>query len=307
MKNILKAFVKKLFPLGFLLIASTNLCIAETNIAARVGDEIITNNDLERRYIAHIKMNDLLPSEEEEKAIKHQLIHSLIDEKVIIQGAHKFNITITDQEIEEEVRHMEQLQNLPRGTFFKHHDQYGVLRKDLKEQLTAKLAWQRILSEVVFPKHTQNFISDAEINEFIVQNHPSNMTIKGFIYQFSKDDPKPLKNLYKINKNNLCDIERLKAATGMTPQAINTSLRGLKNRQIQQVASFAKDDKSILISENGNTVAALILCEKKPVGSEAELDKIRLEIKNKKITPYAEHYFKNLKKNKTIIINGTWQ
>jgi hypothetical protein len=307
MKNILKAFVKKLFPLGFILIASTNLCLAETNIAARVGDDIITNNDLERRYTAHIKMNDLLPSEEEEKAIKHQLIHSLIDEKVIIQGARKFNITITDQEIDEEVKYIEKLQNMPRGTFYKHHEQFGVLRKDLKEQLTAKLAWQRILSEVVFPKHTQNVVSDLELNEFIVQNHPSDMTIKGFIYQFSKDDPKPLKNLYKLNKNSLCDIERLKTVTGMTPQSVNTSLRGLKNRQIQQVASFAKDDKSILISENGNTVSALILCEKKPTTSDAELEKIRLEIKNKKIAPYAEHYFKNLKKNKTIIINGTWQ
>jgi hypothetical protein len=110
-----------------------------------------------------------------------------------------------------------------------------------------------------------------------------------------------------VNKDNLCDVKALEAATGLTPEKVDASLKDIKSRNIQQVASFAKEASGILTSEKEDKVVALILCEKKPIISEAEVDKIRLELKNKKIAPYAEHYFKNLKKNKTITINNIQQ
>jgi hypothetical protein len=307
MKRILKAFTRELLTVVFFIIFASNICVAENTIVARVGEDIITSNDLERRYAAHINTNDLLPSESETKAIKLQLIHSLINEKIIIKGAQKSNIVVTDQDIAEEVESIEAQQNMAKGSFYKHHEQYGITEKDLKEQLYVKLAWQRILMDVIFPKHGQNAVSDAELDEFIVQNYPASIKIKGFIYEFNKDDLKNLEKLYKINKKNLCDINILQNVTGIVPEKIDTTLKNIKNNKIQQVVSFAKENSSILTSEKNDKIVALILCEKKPNMNEEEMNKVRAELKNKKIAPYAEHYFKALKKNEIIVINNIEQ
>lgn len=296
--------MKKLVSIVFSLIIVSNICIAGSRILATVGDDIITTNDLEKRYAVLVKTNNLVPTSQEIKAIKLQLLHSLINEKIIIQEAKRLKINITDQDIEESIENIDRNQNLPKGSFFKHQEQYGISKEDLKEQIYVKLAWQKILVDVIFATYGQDSVSDTDLNEFIAHNHPTGIRIKGFIYQFNKENLRLLKKLYKAEKGNLCDIKKLKDITGVIPEKINSSLKDIKNPKIKQVASFAKEDPVILTTEKGNEVVVFILCEKKPTVSEKELNKIREELKDKKMQLYTEHYLKNLKKKKPIKINN---
>jgi len=302
MKIFLKILIKKLVNIVFVLVVANVANAVGSKILSTVGNDVITTNDLESRYVALVKTNNLDPTPQEIKSIRLQLLHSLINEKIIIQEARRLKMNITDQDIKEAIKNIDRNQNLPEGSFIKHHEQYGISEEDIKEQMYVKIAWQRILVNVVFPTYGQDSISDIDLNEFMVQNHPTSIRIKGFIYQFSKDNLSPLRKLYKVNKNNLCNIESLKKATGIVPDTIDSPLKNIRNHKIRQVASFAREERAILTAERDNKIAALILCEKKPTVSEKELEAMREELKNKKMELYTEHYLKNLKKKKPIKI-----
>jgi len=303
MKGFLKTLLKGLLSISLLFIMSSGLCIAESRILSKVGGEIITSNDLERRYVVFVKMNNLSPTPQEVEGLKFQLLHSLINERVIIQEARRLRITVGDKDVEEAIENIDRSQNLPKGSFFKHQEQYGTSRDELQEQIRVKLIWERILSDVIVPTYGQAAISDAELNEFIVQSHPSNMQIKGFMYKFGKENLKMLKKLQETNENNLCDVKALQKLTGFSPRTINSSLDGIEQHKIRQLASFAKEERVVLTSEENDKTVALILCKKKPTVSEEELEKIRAEMKNRKMESYTEYYLKNLKKKASIRMN----
>ena len=207
MKKNLKLLMRSLISAVFFLNIVSSICIASSRILAIVGEDIITSNSLEVRYAALIKTNNLSPTSNEIKIIRFQLLHSLINEKIIMQEARRLKINITGQDISEIIEDTERSQNLPSGSFIKHHEQYGITRNDIWEQMRVKLAWQKILVDVVLPTYGQTSISDMELNEFIIQNRPGGIKVKGFIYDFDKAHLKVLKKLNKTNKNNLCDIE----------------------------------------------------------------------------------------------------
>ena len=304
MKNILRALMKKFVSVVFFLIFINNICVAESRILATVGGDVITTNDLEKRYSTLVKANNLVPTSQEMNTIKLQLLHSLINEKVILQEAKRLKVNITDQDIKEEIENIEKSQNLPKGSFIKHQEQYGISKEDIKEQMHVKLAWHRILSDIIFPNYGQDSVSDADIDEFIAQNSPNDIQINGFIYSFNKMNFKLLENIYKTKKNNLCDINKLNDIVGFFPEKINSYLKNIKNQNIRQMASFSTEYPAIIKSEEGDKIIVLILCEKKAVVSKNVLNEIKANLKDKKMQLYTEHYLKNLKKKKSIKINN---
>ena len=307
MKRILKILIQGLITAVFFLNIVSNFCIASNRILAVVGEDIITSNSLEARYAALIKTNNLSPTADEVKIIRFQLLHSLINEKIIMQEALRLQIDITDEDIKETIEDTERSQNLPKGSFIKHHEQYGITKDDIWEQMRVKLAWQKILVNVVLPTYGKASISDAELNEFIIQNRPGDIKIKGFVYSFDKTNLKVLGKLNKTNRNNLCDVEFLKQLTGSMPKKVNSVLQNIRNPKIRQIASFAKDMPAIVTAEQNDKTVALVVCEKKPTISTEELDKMRVKLKNKKMELYTEYYLKNLKKKMAIKINDVQQ
>ena len=95
----------------------------------------------------------------------------------------------------------------------------------------------------------------------------------------------------------------MKQLTGLMPRKVNSTLQAIRNSKIRQIASFAQEAPMIVTAEQNTKTIVLIVCEKKTTISTKELDKMRGELKNKKMDLYTEYYLKNLKKKMAIKIN----
>ncbi|NRA73939.1 MAG: SurA N-terminal domain-containing protein [Rickettsiales bacterium] len=301
MKKLFRSVKKLLISVIFCLIC--NVSIAENKIIATVEGDIITTNNLEKRYLAFIKTNNLSPSLDEIKTLKMQVLHSLINERVIAHEARRLKIDITDEEIKSAIANIERSQNLPEGSFIQHHEEYGITKDDLWEQMRVKLAWQKILIDFIFPIHGQAVISDKELNEFVIQNYPGFIKVNGFIYKFNSNASKPIERLYEADTEDLCSVQSLKNLTSYTPAKISLPLERIENAKIRQVASFTQDLPRIITAKEGKKTVVLVLCKKKPTISEEELNKIRERLKNKKMELHTQYYLKNLKRQMAIKIN----
>jgi parvulin-like peptidyl-prolyl isomerase len=71
-----------------------------TKIMAVVGDDVITYNDVQKRYNVIVATNNLeVTTDEEKHVLLRQVLQALINEKIFLQEAKKLKITATEQEI----------------------------------------------------------------------------------------------------------------------------------------------------------------------------------------------------------------
>lgn len=276
-------------------------CFAST-ILASVGKEVVTSNDLEKRYEAFIKTNNATPNANEEKAIKLEILNSLVNEKIINQEAKRLNIHVEDAEIMRTIAHIEQMQNMESGSLLKRNEELGIPAEEFKTQMHNKLILEKILFEVIFP-YTNTVVYDSEIQEVLSMEHPELIRVKAFLL---KDiNARGLKNLHQLNHRALCDVSIIAKASSISPVIINSLLSDIRDSRIKQIASSAKNESMRIVYRSNEKTTALIICEKKSIASQHLTDQIKEKIKSKKLDNYAQHYLTTLRKKRSVEIHVT--
>lgn len=284
-----------------LLLIAPSKCFAANTILAAVGKEVITSNDLERRYSTFLKMNNATPqSKQEVSDIKLEILYALVNEKIINQEALRLNITVDENEISQAIHHIEQSQNMAKGSLLEKNTQLGI-SQDFKDQIHNKLILEKILFEVVFP-YSNSIVHDAEINEVLIKDHPESVKVKGFLLQYTGENI--TKVLQKLDSDSLCNVNILTSiAGGRPPIVINSSVSNIKDSRIKQMISSIKNESNLLISHGKNSIEALVLCERTITLAPAVLSQIREQLKNNKLEIHAKHYLTNLRKKRAIDIH----
>jgi peptidyl-prolyl cis-trans isomerase SurA len=135
-----------LFFLGFLMLP-LSLAKAETSIAARVGDAIITTHDVETR-LKIVFLSSKMPEDERVKnQLRQQVRELLIDEEVQRQVAKRDDITIDDAEIKKTFAAIEQRNAIAPGQLVPEMAKKGIDETTLKKQVVATLGWQRVMQK----------------------------------------------------------------------------------------------------------------------------------------------------------------
>lgn len=273
-------------------------CFAN-RILASVGKDAITSNDLEKRYEAFIKTNNATPDTNEEKAIKFEILNSLVNEKIINQEAKRLNVHVEDAEIMRTIAHIEEMQNMEKGSLLKHNEELGISETEFKTQIHNKLILEKILFEVIFP-YTNTVVYDSEIQEVLAMEHPESIRVKAFLL---KDiNASALKNLHKLSHNALCDLKIIANASNSNPVIINSSIGDIKDSRIKQIVSSAKSEAMRVVSKSNEKSTVLIICEKKSTASQHLIEQIKENLKSKKLDNYAKHYLTTLRKKRSVEI-----
>lgn len=163
MIKIYKAF---LILLLFFL-SSTNLLANENFIVAKVNNSAITNIELEDRYNFIVKTAKIKVKDQEEKqVILSQILDKIIDEELIRQDAKKYNISNTDEEVNEAVeilaiKNRQNVANL-RNSFL----QNGFSYQNYLSQISSEILWSKIIGNVIKPRIK---VSEFEVKEFLEQ------------------------------------------------------------------------------------------------------------------------------------------
>lgn len=121
------------------------------NIAAVVGDQVITSFDVDARIKFIIATTKISNSPEMLKNIRPQVIRTLIDEALERQVAKKGDIKIEDGEVTRAVATIEAQRGMPAGAIANMLKTKNVPEKTFTDQVRAQLSWNKWLGKNVLP------------------------------------------------------------------------------------------------------------------------------------------------------------
>jgi len=149
-------------------LAYSPLANAQTShgIAAVVNDDVITTYDLRQRSLFMMATQGIEPTDEAKKQILSQAMRNLEDEKLQIQEARKFDLTISNDEVRNGVQRIVSRNEISVEEFAQRLASAGISISTLQDQIRSEIAWQRIIGGLYGSRIR---ISDAQINETLTR------------------------------------------------------------------------------------------------------------------------------------------
>ncbi|MFL2668824.1 MAG: peptidylprolyl isomerase [Alphaproteobacteria bacterium] len=152
--------------LSFLLFYSGTAAFAQgiQRIAAIVNDDVISIYDLQARMQVVIISSGISPSHKTKQRLKHQVLRTLIDERLQLQEAKTRNISVSRRNIETAMSVLEKQNNLKPGRFTAFIKAKGLPETAVVERLKAQIAWSKLIRRRLVPRI---IISDEEVKEVL--------------------------------------------------------------------------------------------------------------------------------------------
>ncbi|MGJ8559075.1 MAG: peptidylprolyl isomerase [Litorimonas sp.] len=132
------------------------------SIAAVVNSDIITSHDLRQRVLFMLATTGVERNEETLIRIQNQALRNLVDEHLQMQEAEKFELTIDDAEVNQNVGRLIGRNGLEPQEVVQRLADVGVSIDTLRDQVRSEIAWQRIVNGL-FGQRIR--ISDTVIDE----------------------------------------------------------------------------------------------------------------------------------------------
>jgi peptidyl-prolyl cis-trans isomerase SurA len=114
-------------------------------IIAVVNDELISSYDLRQRMLLLIVTSGVQVTEQNYEAFQQQALRSLIDERLELQEAKRWELTVDEEEITEEITRMAAQSNLSYDQLVAELQRAGVDPQTLRSQIRAETGWQRLV------------------------------------------------------------------------------------------------------------------------------------------------------------------
>lgn len=131
-------------------------------IAAVVNDDIVTTYDLQQRALFMMATQGIQPDEATQQRVLQQAMRNLVDEKLQIQEAKKYDQTISDESVAGGVQNLISRNGISVEDFAQRLAGAGISLGTLQDQIRAEIAWQRIIGGLYGSRIR---ISDAQIDE----------------------------------------------------------------------------------------------------------------------------------------------
>ena len=133
-------------------------------IAAVVNDDIVTSYDLQQRALFMMATTGVEPDEATQRRILQQAMRNLVDEKLQIQEAKKYDQTISDESVARGVQNLISRNGIDVNDFAQRLAAAGISISTLQDQVRSEIAWQRIIGGLYGSRIR---ISDAQIDETV--------------------------------------------------------------------------------------------------------------------------------------------
>jgi peptidyl-prolyl cis-trans isomerase SurA len=152
--------------LMLILVGAATAAAQETRIAAVVNDEMISLGDLDARVRLVLLSSQLPDNEQVRQRVTPQVLRTLIDEKLEVQEAKRFNITANDDEINKAFERLEQQNNMPKGGLDQVLSVHGIPRSSLTDQIRSAIIWNKLVDGKLGPNVS---VSDEEIKDTLAR------------------------------------------------------------------------------------------------------------------------------------------
>jgi len=150
----------------FLTLGGSAAWAQSAAIAAVVNDDVISTADLEARVRLVLLSSQLPDNPQVRQRVVPQVLRSLVDEKLEMQEAKRYNVAISEKDVAQAIERLEQQNRLAKGGLDKILQAQGIPRSTLVAQVTSSLAWNRLVEGRLAQNVT---VSEEEINETIAR------------------------------------------------------------------------------------------------------------------------------------------
>jgi peptidyl-prolyl cis-trans isomerase SurA len=164
-------------------------------IIARIKDKIITDLDLENRYLISNFLTKIeKKSQKQEKILKNQLLQQMIIEKLYLLEAEKYKIKFTKDEINKNLKNFAINYDLNIDKIKKYLKKFNILYEDYLSQIKSQMILNIIIKEQISPKIN---ITNSQINEILEIYNIKSQLVSNFIYEIYINDN--IKNSQEIS------------------------------------------------------------------------------------------------------------
>lgn len=133
--------------------------------AAVVNDVIISTYDLDQR-VKLLMVTSGGQGDEAAKRLRPQVLRTLIDELLQMQEAQKYQVKITQEELNKNFQRIATQNNISVDQINKMLDDNGISRSTLQNQMKADIAWNKLVQGKLAPRVS---VSDDEVDELYTQ------------------------------------------------------------------------------------------------------------------------------------------
>jgi len=267
-------------------------------IMAVVGDDVITYNNVQKRYNVIVATNNLeITTDEEEHALLRQVLQALINEKIFIQEAKKLKISATEQEINNVISNVEKQQNIPAGQFDTFLKSKNINKADALAQITNSIIWDKMLENIIAPKVQ---VSNVELNEYLESKYFKNYHVDFYLFTTGQTDEEKAELNRVFSKVKSCsDAEKIKLKDNIKLSHVKKKVKDVQPDLYNKLSNVNVEQKAPIFLANKNA-QFFILCGKDSGLSQDEIGKLKASIFDKKVALQTDYYMKNLSK-KTFI------
>lgn len=121
------------------------------DIAAVVGQEVVSTYDLDNRIRFIMASSNLPPTNEVRDRLRPQVVRALVDERLQLKDAERNGIKVGDNEVQETIAGIEKDRGMQKGAIFRMLDNDRIPHETFTGQIRAQLAWRKLVLKKLRP------------------------------------------------------------------------------------------------------------------------------------------------------------
>ena len=125
---------------------------SEQRIAAIANDEVISLRDLRQRIRMVVFSSGIEDTADARQRVARQVLRTLIDERLQLQEAKKWNITVSEDAIGRGIADIEKRNGMEPGSLPSIFRRNGVSFESLRAQIRSRVAWSRLVNRRLAPR-----------------------------------------------------------------------------------------------------------------------------------------------------------
>lgn len=116
------------------------------SIVAIVNDDVISSFDVQQRVNLVLSSSGVQPDQDIIQQVREQVLRTLIDEKLQLQEAERFEVEVTKEEIQESISRLAQQNDFSAEAIEASLREAGISFSTLLDQIKAEIAWNKLVS-----------------------------------------------------------------------------------------------------------------------------------------------------------------
>lgn len=168
--NFRQLFAAGVLAMGILSGPSAQAQQNAEGVAAIVNDSVISTFDVRQRALLLLTSANIQPSQEMMQRANAQALRDLVDERLQLQEAGRFEITVTPDQVDRRLADIARQNNTDLAGLAGSLAQSGVSITTLRAQIQADIAWQRLIAGLYGSRVRISEVQIRETQERIATN-----------------------------------------------------------------------------------------------------------------------------------------